>query len=57
MVKLKVVIESQPLDAPAMIVSLKEIDEEYQVPNTQVESQSVMSTVSKAVGSNVVVTV
>ena len=51
------VIESQPFAAPATIESLKEIEDEYQEPNTQVESQSVMSTVSKAVGSNVVVTV
>jgi hypothetical protein len=57
MVILNVVIESQALEAPPTIVSLNETDDEYQVPNTSVESQSVISSTAKAVGNKVVVTV
>jgi len=57
MVILNVVIESQALEAPPTIVSLNEKDDEYQVPNTSVESQSVMSSIAKAVGNRVVVMV
>jgi hypothetical protein len=57
MVILNVVMESQALEAPPIIVSLNEMDEEYQVPRTRAESHSVMSSIAKAVGNKVVVTV
>ena len=56
-VRLNVVIESQPLAAPVIMVSLNEVEAKYQVPSTCVESQSVILTISKAVGNSVVVTV
>ncbi len=57
MVRLKVVIESQQLAPPATMVSLNEVEAKYQVPSTCVESQSVILTVSNAVGKSVVVKV
>ena len=44
-VTLKVVIESQPLAAPPMRVTLKELEAKNQEPATKAESQAVIVTV------------
>ena len=56
-VRLKVVIESHPLAAPPMMVSFRLADAVNVNPRIVKESQAEVSTVAKAVGSNVVVTV